>query len=196
MNALGIMKNKKLCIFDFDDTLVVSDEHTILVTQENGVIITLSGKDWSKYSPKPGDSFDFSKLEYLGNPKPVEKVWKIFLDRHWSLGYHNVHVLSARGSRKPLEKYFREQKVHVQVKCLGIPPGENNGTHKAQWIEAQILKEGYEIIEFFDDREDCVTEVAALQGKYPNILFFVWQVRDGDLFLVSATHPSGNTGQQ
>jgi hydroxymethylpyrimidine pyrophosphatase-like HAD family hydrolase len=193
MNAAGIMKNKKLVVFDFDDTLVTSDEHLILVTQENGVILTLNGKDWSNYTPAAGDTFDFSNLEHLKSPWPVEKVWKIFLDRFWSLGYHHVHILSARGSRKPLEKYFREEKVHVQVHCLGIPPGQNNGTHKARWIEAQILKEDYKVIEFFDDREDCVTEVAALKNKYPDILFFVWQVRHGDLFLID---PSGHTGQQ
>jgi trehalose-6-phosphatase len=180
------MKNKKkLVIMDFDDTLVISDEHSIIITHEDGTIIELNGKDWSKYSPKPGDIYDFSHLEHLKNPRPIHKTWKTLLDRLYSLGPENVHILTARSSQKPLEKYFRDHGVLVPVHGLGIPPGQNNGIHKARWIEEQIAKGGWDIIEFFDDRDDCVTEVLRLKEKYQNILFFVWQIKDEDMFYCS-----------
>lgn len=182
MNAADNMKNKPrvLHIFDFDDTLVMSDESPIVVTQADGTIISLTGKNWSYYHPQEGDVFDYSNMEYLHNPRPIAGIWTEFKSRLESALEH-THILTARASRTPLDKYFREQEVVVSVNCLAIPPGDNNGHHKAGWIAKKIQEHGYDVVEFFDDRHDCVTEVAALRKSFPNIKFIVWHITDGEM---------------
>lgn len=186
MNNPSILAKKKLCVFDFDFTLVASDTQFIYVHHENGDKTHLNTVNWSEYSPKPGDKFDFSELEYLKNPLKIDQTWKTFLDRIWTHGHDHVYVLSARGSTVPLEKYFSDHGVRVQVIGIGIPPGANNGHHKAKWIEDKLLKGGYHSVEFFDDRDDCVEVVYALGDKYPHIDFHVWQVVNGEMVKCSS----------
>jgi FMN phosphatase YigB (HAD superfamily) len=185
MNTNSIIRNKKLVVFDFDDTLVTSDEHNIVVHHESGHKSNLPGRQWSDYKPKPGDKFDFSDFEVLKNPNKIEQTWKVLLDRLWSHGYDHVWILSARGSPAPLEKYFREHSIRIRIIGIGIPPGSNNGDYKAKWIEDQILSGGYEAVEFYDDREDCIVSVLNLKEKYPHITFHVWQIVDGNMRLIS-----------
>lgn len=180
MNSLSITKNKKLIVFDFDDTLVKSKKHKIFVIHKNGTKTTLDGKNWNKYVPAEGDIFDFSHFENLINPIKIETTWKILIDRLRFCGYDNVHVVTARSSKEPLEKYFECNNVHVQVHGLGIPPGQNNGIYKANWIKQKIENNKYEIVEFFDDRDDCVTEVSALKKLYSNVVFYVWQINEDE----------------
>lgn len=189
MNTNSIIRNKKLCVFDFDDTLVMSDEHNIIVHHENGQKSDLPGRQWSDYKPKPGDKFDFSNLEVLKNPRKIDQTWKILLDRLWTHGYDHVVILSARGSSAPLEKYFRDHSIRIRIIGIGIPPGSNNGHYKAKWIEDKIKLHGYESVEFYDDREDCTVSVLNLREKYPHIGFHVWQVVKGEMKLISELIP-------
>lgn len=177
----SIFENKKLCVFDFDETLISAPDHKIKVVRESGEIIFLNAADWNSYTPSAADQFDFSGFEKVLKPTLVEKPWKIFLERLGTHGFENVHILSARGHRKPMDDFFDSMKIKVQISCLGIAPGENNGFHKALWIENKIKNENVSIVEFFDDRKDCVTSVLDLADKYENIVFYVWQVVNGEL---------------
>lgn len=181
MNTPVIIGNKKLCVFDFDFTLVASGIQHIYVHHENGDKTHLDSMNWSEYKPIPGDKFDFSELEYLQNPVKIDQTWKTFLDRIWTHGYDHTYILSARGSTTPLEKYFYDHGIRVQVVGIGIPPGANNGIYKASWIEAKLDSGDYHHVEFYDDRDDCTQEVLALKHKYPHIGFSVWQIINGEM---------------
>lgn len=178
------MKNKKLCIFDFDDTLIHSGEHKIVVHRQNGIVEHLTSKEWAKFEPRPGDKYDLSQFDHLKNPKKIDQTWKIFLDRLWTVGYDHVFVLSARGDHKPLEKYFDHEGIRVQVVCLGIPPGANNGAYKMSWIENKMLEGDYNKVEFLDDRKDCVEHVKTLRSKHPSKKIDIWQVDEGEMTYV------------
>lgn len=179
----GIVKIKKLTVFDFDDTLVRSE--AVVHIKKGGIIKSINAKHWNTYVPEPGDEFDFSDMEKLRMATKNDKIWKIFLDRLWSHGWDHVHVLSARSCGKPLQKYFKEEQVRVQVNWLKIPPGHDNGLYKGRWIEEKIQTHEYEAVEFFDDREDSCHGVAALKHKYPHIHFKVWRIIEGELHYVT-----------
>jgi len=181
MNTPSIITNKKLCVFDFDFTLVASEKQYITVYHENGGQTVLDSFNWSEYQQKPGDKFDFSEFDYLNKPEKIEQPWKTFLDRMWSNGYDHTYILTARGSTVPLEKYFDDHGIRVQCVGIGIPPGANNGHYKAKWIEDKIQEGFYGTVEFFDDRDDCVTHVGELGQKYPHVKFHVWQVTNGEM---------------
>ena len=52
-------EDKKLRIFDFDDTLVKTKSH-IYITHRDGKKSKLSPGEYAVYTPKQGDQFDFS----------------------------------------------------------------------------------------------------------------------------------------
>mgnify|MGYP001571278449 CR=1 FL=1 len=175
----SIFENKKLCVFDFDETLISSPDHKIKVVKKTGETLFLNSEAWNRYTPNATDTFDFSSLEKASNIKIIEKTWKVFLERLGALGFESVHILSARGSRSPVEKFFSSQGIKVQISCLGIAPGENNGYHKALWVENKIKNENISVVEFFDDREDCVASIMELSTKYQGVDFYVWKITDG-----------------
>jgi phosphoserine phosphatase len=48
-----------LYIFDFDDTLALTDS-TVLVKKADGTEVELNSREFAKYREEPGDELDFS----------------------------------------------------------------------------------------------------------------------------------------
>lgn len=169
-------KNKWLSIFDFDETLILSENHQVVVRHSNNTETTITPDKWTHYVPKQGDIFDFSRFEDLTNPKKNTKVWNIFTARLAQPKTHDVFVLSARDYMLPLLKFFIGENLSPNVVCLGIPPGDNNGNHKARWIEEEIHKKKYSFVEFYDDRDDCVSAVKKLRKQHEKTTFKITKV--------------------
>ena len=53
---------RKLTIFDFDDTLISSNAN-IGITHRDGSSRVLSSHEYAKYREQPGDTFDFSEFD-------------------------------------------------------------------------------------------------------------------------------------
>ena len=51
-----------LFIFDFDDTLAMTDSHVRLL-RPDGTIERLDSREFAKYRYNPGDSLDFSEFK-------------------------------------------------------------------------------------------------------------------------------------
>lgn len=180
--------NKKhhLSIFDFDDTLVFSDNHYVKIqnpiTKE---IKQLTSNEWKHYIPKINEEiYDFSDFEKLNNPRKNPKLWNIFKARLANKDT-SVVVLSARTSLEPLFSFFLEEKLIIpHVVCLAIAPGENNGIHKARWIQEEINEQKPKFVEFYDDRDDNVTEVHRLKKENPSITFKIGKVIGEEIHLL------------
>lgn len=174
---MTVNRNKTLSVFDFDETLVMSEEHQVLITHASGKESRLASNDWVHYVPQPGDNFDFSAFETLVNPEKNLHVWNIFTARLQDKS-KDVIVLSARERQVPLLEFFFRHQLHPHVVCLGIKPGENNGIHKARWISEEIDKGHYRYkeVEFYDDRDDNISEVLRLKAHYFNIHWKIHKV--------------------
>ena len=61
-NPLNEAGDKKLRVFDFDDTLVQTNSH-IYVTDKNNKKSKLTPGEYAVYEPKKGDKFDFSDFD-------------------------------------------------------------------------------------------------------------------------------------
>lgn len=172
--------NKKhhLSIFDFDDTLIFSDNHFVKIenrlTKETKLI---TSNEWKHYIPNTEkEIYDFSDFEKLDNPRKNPKLWNIFLARMANKDT-SVVVLSARTSLEPLFSFFLKENIVVpHVVCLAIAPGENNGIYKARWVQEEIDLHKPKFVEFYDDRDDNVTEVHHLKKKNPFVIFKVGKV--------------------
>ena len=160
------LENKKLRVFDFDETLVFTDSF-IYITHANGQKSKLTPAQYATYVPKPGDTYDFSDFEKVKNPKIIKGVFELLkrmADK--DKGDRGVYILTARSAYKPVYDFIRQsgiKGVHV------IAIGDNNPEKKADWIEQQIKDEGYDDVFFIDDSLKNIHAVRNRLKKYPNV---------------------------
>ena len=71
-----LLTEKKLRVFDFDDTLVKSNSK-VYVTNK-GKRKTLTPGEFAIYKQKSGDEFDFSDFDKVIEPKQIKSMFKVF----------------------------------------------------------------------------------------------------------------------
>jgi len=155
--------NRKLRVFDFDDTLVKT-KSLIRVTSGSGEKFELTSGEYAVYKPNAGDQFDYSDFDKLINPKEIRWTGKI-LKSIVSAG-SEVVILTARGAQEPVKQFLEE---------AGIPPvevialGSSDPQKKVDYIDARIQKDSLTLVEFFDDSPKNVAAVKALSYKHPQV---------------------------
>ena len=158
-----LLLEKKLRVFDFDDTLVKSNSKVFLV--RNGKRKEMTPGEFAIYKKKPGDEFDFSEFDRVIEPKQIKAMFKVFKNIYKASGSRRLTVLTARAAYKPVRKFLKDVGfTDVYVVALG----DANPQKKADWIESQI-KKGYDDILFLDDSPKNVKVVKKLKQKYSNI---------------------------
>ena len=158
----NLILEKKLRIFDFDDTLVKSNSK-IYVTNK-GRKRTLSTGEYAVYKKKPGDEFDFSDFSKIIEPKQIKAMFKVFQNIYKASGNRRLTILTARAAYKPVRQFFKDIGYDVYVIALS----SSNPKDKSDWIETQI-KKGYDDILFFDDSRKNIEAVKKLEKKYSDI---------------------------
>ena len=158
-----LLTEKKLRVFDFDDTLVKSNSK-VYVTNK-GKRKTLTPGEFAIYKQKSGDEFDFSDFDKVIEPKQIKSMFKVFRNIYKASGSRRLTILTARAAYKPVRKFLKDVGFNdVYVVALG----DSNPQKKADWIQSQIQK-GYDDILFLDDSPKNVKVVKKLKQKYPNI---------------------------
>ena len=162
---------KKLRIFDFDDTLVKTKSH-IYIKHKDGKESTLTPGEYAVYEPKDGDKFDFSDFEKVKQPQEIKGVTRL-LKNIVRVGGSEIVILTARSAYKPIKDYLSDiglDKLYV------VALADSDPQKKADWIEGKI-KDGVKDVFFIDDSHKNVSAVQALSKKYPNISLKVRHVQ-------------------
>jgi hypothetical protein len=155
------LENKKLRIFDFDDTLVTTSSF-IYVTHKNGKTSKLAPGQYAIYKEQPGDTFDYTDFEHVRNPKIIKAYVELLRRMVNSGGSREVYILTARAAEKPVSQFINDIGIFgVTVVALG----DNNPEKKADWIENKV-KAGYNDIFFIDDSEKNINAVKNRLKKY------------------------------
>ena len=158
-----LLLEKKLRVFDFDDTLVKSNSKVYVINK--GKRKTLTPGEFAVYKQKSGDEFDFSDFDKVIEPKQIKSMFKVFNNIYKASGSRRLTILTARAAYKPVRKFLKDVGFsNVYVVALG----DSNPQKKADWIQSQIQK-GYNDILFLDDSPKNVKVVKKLKQKYPNI---------------------------
>ena len=158
-----LILEKKLRVFDFDDTLVKSNSKVFLIRK--GKRKEMTPGEFAIYKKKPGDEFDFSEFDKVIEPKQIKSMFKVFKNIYKASGSRRLTILTARAAYKPVRKFLKDVGFNnVYVVALG----DGNPKKKSDWIESQI-KNGYDDILFLDDSPKNVSLVKKLKQKYPNI---------------------------
>ena len=162
---------KKLRIFDFDDTLVKTKSH-IYIKHKDGKKSKLTPGEYAVYEPKKGDQFDFSDFEKVKQPQEIKGVTRL-LKNIVRVGGSEIVILTARSAYKPIKDYLSDiglDKLYV------VALADSDPQKKADWIENKI-KDGVTDVFFIDDSHKNVSAVQALAKKYPNVSLKVRHVK-------------------
>ena len=163
IHLMDLLLEKKLRVFDFDDTLVKSNSKVYV--NNKGKRTTLTPGEFAIYNKRSGDEFDFSDFDKVIQPKKIKSMFKVFNNIYKASGSRRLTILTARAAYKPVRKFLKDVGFsNVYVVALG----DSNPQKKADWIQSQIQK-GYNDILFLDDSPKNVNVVKKLKQKYPNI---------------------------
>ena len=132
MIKLKLLLEKKLRVFDFDDTLVKSNSR-IHVTNK-GKRKTLTTGEYAIYKAKSGDEFDFSDFDKVIQPKKIKAMFRVFKNIYKASGNRRLTILTARAAYKPVRQFFKDIGYDVYVVALS----SSNPKDKSDWIEKQI----------------------------------------------------------
>jgi len=158
-------EDKKLRVFDFDDTLVKTNSF-IYVTDKNGKKSKLTPGQYAVYKEKPGDVMDYSDFQKVSNPKLIKGYFELLKRMSVSDSGRTIYILTARSAYKPVYDFIKQlgiRNLHV------VALGDANPEKKADWIEAKVRDEGYDDVFFVDDSLPNVTAVRKRLKAYPNI---------------------------
>jgi hypothetical protein len=165
-------ENKKLRVFDFDDTLVKTKSH-IYIKHGDGKESKLTPGEYAVYEPTPDDKFDFSDFEQVKQPQEIKGITNLLKRVVKSEGERKVVILTARSAYQPVKDYLKDIGLEgIYVVALG----DADPQKKADWIENKI-KTGYNDVFFIDDSQKNVQAVSGLKKKYPDIKMKVQQVK-------------------
>ena len=168
------LREDKLRVFDFDDTLAYTDSK-ILLRKADGTTLEQTPGEWAVYEPQEGDEFDFSQFQgELINPREMKAYTDILRNvlGAGSEGRKTV-ILTARteGAAQGITNFLED--IGIDPTSLELVTlGSSDPQDKARWIE-QRIGEGYDDILFFDDSSKNINAVAALEKKYPHIKLVV-----------------------
>ena len=161
---------KKLRVFDFDDTLVMTNSF-IKIKKQNGEIMQITPAQYAVYDKEDDDIFDFSDFSKVNDPLIIKWTFKI-LERVIAArdrGEGDVIILTARSSesQRAIKDFFANSGIEdIEIVTLGT--GEPAA--KANYVISLIDKYGYNFIEFFDDSKRNIDTMAnTIKSTYPRV---------------------------
>jgi len=156
---------KRLRVFDFDDTLVVTDAK-VHVVHADGTKQVLTPGEFAVYDKQPGDVFDYTEFKQLINPRAITWTGQILRHVYEKYGPQGLVILSARSVPEPIMQFLHD---------LGMPGVEvvalDNADPKvkAGWIDRWIRERGLDHVEFFDDSHKNIAAVKDLKELHPGV---------------------------
>ena len=151
---LGRVKNKKpqgISVFDFDETVGVSDNYVI--AKRGKETKRISSAEWPFLGDKmlkEGWEMDFSDFNRVtdGKPGPLMQKMKNQIKKY---GPKDVFILTARAheSQKAIHDYLKSEGIEIPIENItGL--GNSTGEAKAHWM-LEKFAEGYNDMYFVDD---------------------------------------------
>jgi len=145
-------KDKGISVFDFDDTLAITNSQ-IIVTMPNGSVIKINATEFAKRDAEltaKGARYDFSEFNKVidGKKGPLADL---ALKRQGKFGGKDIFILTARpqASANAIHKFLKSIGLEIPMKNItGLEDGTAQA--KADWIIGKAA-EGYNNFYFADD---------------------------------------------
>ena len=146
---------KPLYIFDFDDTLALTDS-TVSVKKADGTELSLNSREFAKYREEPGDKLDFSGFMSVPGGSLIRSTVDQLESAVSSHGMKSVYIVTARSlpSKESVRKFLADNGVTVPR----IVTTEGSAG-KADWLRSMLITGNYESVHVF---EDCTKNIDML----------------------------------
>ncbi len=141
-------------IFDFDDTLAMTNSHVRIVAKDGSIAQRLDSREFAKYRQKPDETLDFSEFNTASGTlisDTVTEMEKAITD----YGVGNVFIVTARAEAKPVEVFL--QSMGVSVPEVVATAGSEG---KATWLTRKLLTKQYTSVKVY---EDCRKNIKMLK---------------------------------
>lgn len=166
-----------LDIFDFDDTLCISNSRVGITSKETGEHHWMMSHDWYHHH-RDDDKFDYDMSQFIRLSSDHEPIWNILRiakESYNNNGPEGLIILTARHDPTgPLEFLDMYNMPDVKVYAIGdeadTPPG------KAGYIERFIDELDLTSIRFFDDSPRSIKDAQDLKERRPDIRIKIIQL--------------------
>lgn len=150
------MKKRPLYIFDFDDTLALTNS-TVLVTRADGSEERLNSREFAKYRQQPGDELDFSGFMSVPGGSLIDSTvaeMESAISKH---GIRSVYIVTARAfpSRESVKSFLESNGVTVPHV---VTTAGSEG--KAGWLESMLITGDWDEVRVY---EDCTKNISMLE---------------------------------
>ena len=163
------LKESKLRVFDFDDTIAKSDSN-IHITTGTGEKIKMTTDEYATHKMNPDYKYDFSEFDNVINPREIKQITNIVRNAlNAGTEGREIAILTARdpAAEKPIKDYLESIGLDTSKITFELL-GSSDPADKAAWI-ANRIENGATDVLFFDDSGKNVEAVEALSNKYPNV---------------------------
>jgi len=101
----SLVNAKRLCIFDFDDTLV-SETGKVRIIKKDGEVISMESSHFANYVESPGDIFDFSDFQKVVETAKVNTNVINSMISFYNDSESYVVVITAREKAQPVREFI------------------------------------------------------------------------------------------
>lgn len=142
-----------LYIFDFDDTLAMTDSH-VRVIRANGQVDRLDSREFAKYRSMPGEELDFSEFTRASGSL-IDSTVQEMQSAIQQYGIDNVYIVTARAEGDPVYEFLSSFRMNVpEVVATSGSAG------KAPWLTRTLLTGDYSQVIVY---EDCRKNIKMLK---------------------------------
>jgi len=168
---LEVRQQKKLRIFDFDDTLVKTNS-LIHVTTATGQKFDLTPGEYAVYEQSHDEIYDYSDFQKLIDPKVIH--WTMLILQYIAEAGADAIILTARSTAIPVQQFLSDAQL-PQFEVISL--GSSDPMAKARYIADRINKDSLAHVEFFDDSPKNIAAVKSLQKDFPQTKIVVRHVK-------------------
>lgn len=194
MKSSDFLSDKKLIVFDIDDTLFRTTAE-IKVIKNGKIVRSLDTQQYNQYKLAPDEEYDFSEFtsseKFHRDSEPInpmiDKLKKFISDSN-----NKVIILTARSDFDDKDKFLDTftkhgidmSRVHVhRAGNLSIP--DTPAKRKAVFIRRYLDTGKYNHVTMYDDSFDNLKVFSELEAEYPDVKFFPYMVNhSGKISLV------------
>lgn len=167
-------------VFDFDETLALTDSEILVVDDDGKKIKSLTPAKYAVYIPEPGENFDFSEFDIVKDGQPTQLV-SVLRDVA-ACGTTAAAILTARGpkAQEPIRQFFADMGIKLQIIDT---VNTSDPQAKARKIKGYLRDFNPRVIHFFEDSPknlEAAKKMAKNDIEFENVDVVLHKMVDGN----------------